>query len=114
MDVSISARHVRITPRLEEVIQEKIGELDRYLDAAVLDFDGQVTRDPEVELAFRRLLGTTFHRLQLHDRAAPQLERAVELGAEPECGECSRRKGLDQHIGAAHQLEKSFAIANGL
>lgn len=32
MDVSISARHVTITPRLEEVIHEKIGELDRYLD----------------------------------------------------------------------------------
>ena len=32
MDVSISARHVTITPRLEEVIQEKIGELDRYLE----------------------------------------------------------------------------------
>ena len=32
MDVSISARHVRITPRLEEVIQEKIGGLDRFLD----------------------------------------------------------------------------------
>ncbi len=32
MDVSISARHMTITPRLEEVIHEKIGQLDRYLD----------------------------------------------------------------------------------
>lgn len=42
MDVSISARHVSITPRLEEVIQEKIGELDRYLeslDTAGVHFD---------------------------------------------------------------------------
>lgn len=31
MDVSISARHVNITPRLEEVVHEKIGQLDRYL-----------------------------------------------------------------------------------
>ena len=38
MDVSISARHVTITPRLEEVIQEKIGQLDRYLDG--LDYAG--------------------------------------------------------------------------
>ena len=29
MDVSISARHVNVTPRLEEVIREKIGTLDR-------------------------------------------------------------------------------------
>ena len=33
MDVSISARHVNVTPRLEEVIHEKIGQLDKYLDA---------------------------------------------------------------------------------
>ncbi len=32
MDVSISARHVNVTTRLEEVIQEKIGTLDRFLD----------------------------------------------------------------------------------
>ena len=32
MDVSISARHVNVTPRLEEVIREKIGTLDRFLD----------------------------------------------------------------------------------
>ncbi|MEZ5165633.1 MAG: ribosome-associated translation inhibitor RaiA [Acidimicrobiales bacterium] len=38
MDVSISARHVAITPRLEEVIQEKIGTLDHYLDG--LDYAG--------------------------------------------------------------------------
>ncbi len=38
MDVSISARHVIITPRLEEVINEKIGQLDRYLDG--LDYAG--------------------------------------------------------------------------
>lgn len=33
MDVSISARHVNVTPRLEEVIHEKIGQLDKYLEA---------------------------------------------------------------------------------
>ena len=32
MDVSISTRHVNMTPRLEEVIHEKIGTLDRFLD----------------------------------------------------------------------------------
>ena len=34
MDVSISARHVTITPRLEEVIHDKIGGLDRFLQGA--------------------------------------------------------------------------------
>lgn len=32
MDVSISARHLHISPRLEEVVHEKIGQLDRFLD----------------------------------------------------------------------------------
>ena len=49
MDVSISARHVNVTPRLEEVIQEKIGQLDRYLDAldyATVHFDE--ARNPRI------------------------------------------------------------------
>ncbi len=33
MQVTISARHTEITPRLEEVVNEKIGRLDRYLDS---------------------------------------------------------------------------------
>lgn len=33
MEVSISSRQVKVTPRLEEVIHEKIGQLDRYFDA---------------------------------------------------------------------------------
>ncbi len=32
MQVTISARHTEITPRLEEVINEKIGRLGRYVD----------------------------------------------------------------------------------
>lgn len=32
MDISISSRHTPVTPRLEEVIHEKIGHLDRFLD----------------------------------------------------------------------------------
>ena len=49
MDVSISARHVNVTPRLEEVIHEKIGQLDRYLDAldyATVHFDE--ARNPRI------------------------------------------------------------------
>lgn len=32
MDVSISSRHMAVTPRLEEVIRDKIGQLDRFFD----------------------------------------------------------------------------------
>lgn len=49
MDVSISARHVTITPRLEEVIHEKIGGLDRFLqglDHAEVHFDE--ARNPRI------------------------------------------------------------------
>ncbi len=50
MDVSISARHVNVTPRLEEVIREKIGTLDRFLDGlqhAEVHFDK--ARNPRIE-----------------------------------------------------------------
>ncbi len=49
MDVSISARHVNVTPRLEEVIHEKIGQLDRFLDgldSADVHFDE--ARNPRI------------------------------------------------------------------
>jgi len=49
MDVSISARHVNITPRLEEVIHDKIGGLDRFLrglDHAEVHFDE--ARNPRI------------------------------------------------------------------
>ena len=50
MEVSISARHMNITPRLEEVIHEKIGSLDRFLDGldqAEVHFDE--ARNPRIE-----------------------------------------------------------------
>lgn len=49
MDVSISARHLNITPRLEEVIHEKIGGLDKFLqglDHAEVHFDE--ARNPRI------------------------------------------------------------------
>ena len=49
MDVSISARHVNITPRLEEVIHEKIGGLDKFLqglERAEVHFDE--ARNPRI------------------------------------------------------------------
>ena len=50
MDVSISARHVNITPRLEEVIQEKIGQLDRYLEGLDrADVHLEEARNPRIQ-----------------------------------------------------------------
>ena len=49
MDVSISSRHTAVTPRLEEVIHEKIGQLDRFLDgldAAEVHFEE--ARNPRI------------------------------------------------------------------
>ena len=49
MDISISSRHKAITPRLEEVVRTKIGQLDRYLDdldTAAVHFDE--ARNPRI------------------------------------------------------------------
>jgi len=50
VDVSISARHLAVTPRLEEVVHEKIGSLDRFLeglDHAEVHFAEE--RNPRIE-----------------------------------------------------------------
>ncbi len=49
MEISISSRQVRVTPRLEEVIREKIGDLDRFfekLESGVVHF--AESRNPRV------------------------------------------------------------------
>ncbi len=81
MDVSISARHVVITPRLEEVIYEKIGQLDRYLEG--LDFAGvhfdeaQNPRIAEKEFCEVHLRGNGHHlRCKVH---APDPFTAIDL-----------------------------------
>lgn len=81
MDVSISARHVVITPRLEEVIFEKIGQLDRYLDG--LDYAGvhfdkaQNPRITEKEYCEVHLKGHGHHlRCKVH---APDPFTAIDL-----------------------------------
>ncbi len=49
MDVSISARHVTITPRLEDVIRDKIGGLDRFLDGLTsAEVHLQQARNPRI------------------------------------------------------------------
>lgn len=90
MDVSISARHVTITPRLEEVIHEKIGQLDRYLDG--LDYAGvhfdraQNPRISDKEFCEVHLKGNGHHlRCKVHasdpftaiDLAGAKLERQI-------------------------------------
>ncbi len=49
MDISISSRHTKVTPRLEEVIEEKIGGLDRFLadlDTAIVHLEE--ARNPRI------------------------------------------------------------------
>jgi ribosomal subunit interface protein len=81
MDVSISARHVNITPRLEEVIQEKIGDLDRYLEgleSAGVHFDeAQNPRISDKLFCEVHLKGAGHHlRCKVH---APEPFTAVDL-----------------------------------
>ena len=90
MDVSISARHVTITPRLEEVIHEKIGQLDRYLgglDYAGVHFDeARNPRIPDKEFCEVVVKGHGYHlRCKVHapdpftaiDLATAKLERQI-------------------------------------
>ncbi len=49
MEISISSRHIAITPGLEEAVRIKIGQLDRYLDeldSAEIHFDE--ARNPRI------------------------------------------------------------------
>ncbi len=90
MDVSISARHVKITPRLEEVIQEKIGGLDHFLDGldhAEVHFDeAQNPRISDKEFCEVVVQGHGHHlRCKVHapdpftavDMAEAKLERQI-------------------------------------
>lgn len=81
MEVSISARHVNITPRLEEVTQEKIGELDRFLDgletAGVHFNEAQNPRISERLFCEIHLKGSGHHiRCKVH---APDPFTAIDL-----------------------------------
>ena len=90
MDVSISARHVNITPRLEEVIHEKIGTLDRFLDgldhAEVHFAEAQNPRIEDKEFCEVTVQGHGHHlRTKVHardpysavDQATLKLERQI-------------------------------------
>ena len=90
MDVSISSRHLTVTPKLEEAIRAKIGRLDRFLpelDTAVVHLDE--ARNPRI--ADREVCEVTLsghgHRLRCKvkapdpltavDRAEAKLERQI-------------------------------------
>ena len=90
MDVSISSRHLTVTPKLEEAIRAKIGRLDRFLpelDTAVVHLDE--ARNPRItdrEVCEVTLSGHG-HRLRCKvkapdpltavDRAEAKLERQI-------------------------------------
>ena len=49
MEISISSRHTPVTPRLEEVIHEKIGHLDRFLDGLdIAEVHFEEARNPRI------------------------------------------------------------------
>lgn len=49
MDISISSRHTPVTPRLEELVHEKIGHLDRFLDGLnVAEVHFEEARNPRI------------------------------------------------------------------
>ena len=90
MDVSISSRHLTVTPKLEEAIRTKIGHLDRFLpelDTATVHLDE--ARNPRItnrEVCEVTLSGHG-HRLRCKvqapdpltavDRAGAKLERQI-------------------------------------
>jgi len=90
MDVSISSRHLTVTPKLEEAIRTKIGHLDRFLpelDTATVHLDE--ARNPRItnrEVCEVTLSGHG-HRLRCKvqapdpltavDRAEAKLERQI-------------------------------------
>jgi tetratricopeptide (TPR) repeat protein len=63
----------RFNPRGESLTVGQL--LDRTSDQLGREFDGQ----PEVEVAIRETLGTTYQALAIYDKARPHLEAAVRL-----------------------------------
>ena len=81
MEVSISSRHLDISPQLQEAVHTKIGQLDRYfneLDRAEVHFDEE--RNPSIidkETCEVTLSGNGHHiRCKVH---APDPLTAVDL-----------------------------------
>ncbi len=84
MEISISSRHVRVTPRLEEVIREKIGDLDRYfekLDSGVVHF--AEARNPRIsdKITCEVVIDGDGHHIRCKV-AAPDPYAAVDLAEE--------------------------------
>lgn len=84
MEISISSRHVRVTPRLEEVIREKIGDLDRFfekLDSGVVHF--AEARNPRIsdKITCEIVLDGDGHHIRCKV-AAPDPYAAVDLAEE--------------------------------
>lgn len=64
---------------LENTVEGRDVRVLDLLDVAAADFDARAVPDPEVEYAFRALLGDVYHELDRFDAARVQLERAVAL-----------------------------------
>lgn len=84
MQITISSRKTKVTPRLEEVISEKIGRLDRYLEGMELaEVHFSEERNPRIsdkEVCEVTLVGHGHHvRCKVR---APDAYTAVDLAVE--------------------------------
>lgn len=120
MQVTISARHTEITPRLQQVINEKIGRLDRYVDgidrAEVHFFEERNPRIVDKEICEVTLEGHGHHvRCKV---AAPDgfvaVDRAVEK-LEKQLRKLKTKLERRQHGGTKRDAEglRETAASNG-
>lgn len=112
MEISISSRHVRVTPRLEEVIREKIGDLDRYfekLDSGVVHF--AETRNPRIsdKITCEVVLDGDGHHIRCKV-TAPDPFAAVDLAVEKLTRQIRKLRTKLRRI---HQGPETIRVAEG-
>jgi len=112
VEISISSRHVRVTPRLEEVIREKIGDLDRYfesLESGVVHF--AETRNPRIsdKITCEVVLDGDGHHIRCKV-AAPDPFAAVDLAVEKLTRQIRKLRTKLRRI---HQGPETIRVAEG-
>jgi len=112
VEISISSRHVRVTPRLEEVIREKIGDLDRYfekLDSGVVHFTE--TRNPRIsdKISCEVVLDGDGHRIRCKVSASDPYA-AVDLAEEKLTRQIRK---LRTRLRRIHQGSDTIRVAEG-
>ncbi len=112
MEISISSRQVRVTPRLEEVIREKIGDLDRFfekLESGVVHF--AETRNPRIseKVTCEVVLEADGHRIRTKVTASDAYA-AVDLADEKLQRQIRKLRTKLQRL---HQGRDTIRVAEG-